>query len=288
MRRTGYIERMREATGPSHDGGRSPSAGATTYMVTAIALAILFLFPLVWSTFASVRGPGGFGLENYGRLFNDETGIRPRHVINTVVVTALTVGGTLLVATLGGYAFGRFRFPGRDVLFLITLAILMVPYATILIALYVLLAWVGLEDTLVGLSLVLIMFQLPFSIFMMRNSFEAIPHEIEESALVDGCNSLTALVRIMLPAVRPGLVTVGLFAFLTSWNEYFAPLILISSTDNLTLPLAVVKLRIASYGAIDYSALEAGVTFMAVPCLILFLFLQRSYVRGFMSGALRG
>jgi len=203
-------------------------------------------------------------------------------------VSAFTVGATLFVSTLGGYAFGRFRFPGRDVLFLITLAILMVPYATILIALYVLLAWIGLEDTLVGLGPVLVMFQLPFSIFMMRNSFEAIPAEIEESALVDGCNSFTSLVRIMLPAVRPGLITVGLFAFLTSWNEYFAPLILISSTAHLTLPLAVVKLRIANYGAIDYSALEAGVTFMAVPCLVLFLFLQRSYVRGFMSGALRG
>jgi multiple sugar transport system permease protein len=261
--------------------------GRYSYLVTAAALAILFLFPLVWSAFTSVRGPGGFGLENYGRLFNDETGIRPRHVLNTVFVSALTVGATLLVSTLGGYAFGRFRFPGRDALFLITLAILMVPYATILIALYVLLAWLGLEDTLVGLSLVLVMFQLPFSIFMMRNSFAAIPAEIEESALVDGCNSFTSLVR-MLPAVRPGLITVGLFAFLTSWNEYFAPLILISSTENLTLPLAVVKLRIASYGAIDYSALEAGVTFMALPCLALFLFLQRSYVRGFMSGALRG
>jgi multiple sugar transport system permease protein len=266
----------------------TPRTGRYSYVVTATALAILFLFPLVWSAFTSVRQPGGFGLENYGRLFNDETGIRPRHVLNTAFVSALTVGATLLVSTLGGYAFGRFRFPGRDVLFLITLAILMVPYATILIALYVLLAWIGLEDTLVGLSLVLVMFQLPFSIFMMRNSFEAIPAEIEESALVDGCNSFTSLVRIMLPAVRPGLITVGLFAFLTSWNEYFAPLILISSTENLTLPLAVVKLRIASYGAIDYSALEAGVTFMAVPCLVLFLFLQRSYVRGFMSGALRG
>jgi len=257
-------------------------------MVTAIALAILFLFPLVWSTFASVRGPGGFGLENYGRLFNDETGIRPRHVINTVVVTALTVGGTLLVATLGGYAFGRFRFPGRDVLFLITLAILMVPYATILIALYVLLAWIGLEDTLVGLSLVLIMFQLPFSIFMMRNAFEAIPKELEESALIDGCNTFGALTRVMLHAVRPGLITVGLFAFLTSWSEFFAPLILLNSTDKFTVMLAVVNMRTASFGAIDYSALEAGVTFMAVPCLLLFLVLQRSYVRGFMSGALRG
>lgn len=258
------------------------------YYVTGGALAILFLFPLVWSGWASVRTDNGFGLENYDRLFTADNGIRPEHVFNSVAVCVLTVGGTLLVSILGGYAFGRFRFPGRDALFLLTLAILMVPYATILIALYVLLGWIGLEDSLVGLSLVLIMFQLPFSIFMMRNSFEAIPDELEESALVDGCTSFTALVRIMLHAVRPGLVTVALFAFLTSWSEFFAPLILLNSTDKFTLPLAVVNMRTASHGSIDYAALEAGVVFMAVPCLLLFLFMQRSYVRGFMSGALKG
>jgi multiple sugar transport system permease protein len=260
----------------------------TGYYVTMTALAILFLFPLLWSGWASVRTESGFGLENYDRLFTADNGIRMPHVVNTVVVCAITVGGTLLIATLGGYAFGRFKFPGRDALFLLTLAILMVPYATILIALYVLLGWIGLEDSLLGLSLVLIIFQLPFAIFMMRNSFEAIPRELEESALVDGCTSFTALIRVMLHAVRPGLVTVALFAFLTSWSEFFAPLILLNSTDKFTLPLAVVNMRTASHGSIDYAALEAGVVFMAVPCLLLFLFMQRSYVRGFMSGALKG
>jgi multiple sugar transport system permease protein len=256
--------------------------------ITGAALAILFLFPLLWSGWASVRTDSGFGLENYSRLFTDDGGIGGQHVWNSVVVSVLTVGGTLLVSTLGGYAFGRFRFPGRDVLFLVTLAILMVPYATILIALYVLLGWLGLEDSLIGLSLVLIMFQLPFSIFMMRNSFEAIPRELEESALVDGCTSFTALTRILLHAVRPGLVTVALFAFLVSWNEFFAPLILLNSTDKFTMTLAVVNMRTATHGSIDYAALEAGVVVMAVPCLLLFAFMQRSYVRGFMSGALRG
>ncbi|MEV4754320.1 carbohydrate ABC transporter permease [Micromonospora sp. NPDC049559] len=258
------------------------------YRTTGAALSILFLSPLLWSGWASVRTADGFGLENYQRLFTSDNGIRPHHVLNSLTVCLLTVGGTLVVATLGGYAFGRFRFPGRDLLFLLTLAILMVPYATILIALYVLLGWIGLEDSLLGLSLVLIMFQLPFSVFMMRNSFEAVPRELEESALVDGCTSLTALLRVLLHAVRPGLVTVALFAFLTSWSEFFAPLILLNSTDRFTLPLAVVNMRTASHGSIDYAALEAGVVFMAVPCLLLFLFLQRSYVRGFMSGALKG
>ncbi len=149
-----------------------------TRKISAAALAILFLFPLLWSAWASVRTPAGFGAENYRRLFTSDNGIRVEHVVNSLTVCALTVGGTLLVATLGGYAFGRFQFPGKNALFLLTLAILMVPYATILIALYVLLGWIGLQDSLLGLSLVLIMFQLPFSIFMMRNAFEAIPKEL--------------------------------------------------------------------------------------------------------------
>jgi multiple sugar transport system permease protein len=268
---------------------RSSRLSTTGYYVTAAALAILFLFPLLWSGWASFRtNAGGFGLENYGRLFTADNGIRPYHIVNSITVCVLTVGITLVVATLGGYAFGRFTFPGRDALFLLTLAILMVPYATILIALYVLLGWLGLEDSLLGLSLVLAMFQLPFSMFMMRNSFEAVPKELAEAALVDGCNSFSALTRIMLPAVRPGLITVTLFAFLASWSEFFAPLILLNSTDKFTMTLAVVNMRTASFGSIDYSALNAGVVFMAVPCLVLFLVMQRSYVRGFLSGALKG
>ncbi|HYN95177.1 MAG TPA: carbohydrate ABC transporter permease [Pilimelia sp.] len=258
------------------------------YAVTGSALAILFLFPLLWSGWASVRTDTGFGLENYDRLFASANGIRPRHVLNSVTVSALTVGGTLLVSTLGGYAFGRFRFPGREVLFLLTLAILMVPYATILIALYVLLGWLGLADSLVGLSVVLVMFQLPFAVFMMRNSFAAVPAELEESAQLDGCGSLATLARVMLPAVRPGLVTVGLFAFVTSWSEFFAPLILLNSTDKFTTTLAVVNMRTASHGSIDYAALEAGVVVMAAPCLLLFAVMQRSYVRGFTTGAVKG
>ena len=108
----------------------------------------------------------------------------------------------LLVIDRSAATLRPLPLPRQDLLFLVTLAILMVPYATILIPLYVLLGWLGLQNSLVGLSLVLIMFQLPFGLFMMRNSFEAVPRELEESALVDGCTMFAVLVRVMLPAVR--------------------------------------------------------------------------------------
>jgi len=257
---------------------RPTMPGRTPYHVLTGGLAIIFLFPLLWTLLASISPQAasgqvnGMGFGNYTTLFNFGAGLT-RFVLNSAFVAALTVVVTLLVSTLGGYAFARFTFRGRDILFLLTLAILMVPYATLLIPLYVLLNAIGLQNSLVGLSLVLAMFQLPFATYMMRISFEAVPRE---------------LLRILLPSVRPGLITVGLFAFLAAWNDFFAPLILISDSAKQTLPLAVAALRQQTMGAIDYGATEAGVVVMALPCLILFLLLQRHYVRGFMSGAVKG
>ena len=123
---------------------------------------------------------------------------------------------------------------------------------------------------------------------MMRISFEAVPRELEESALVDGCGTVRCACRIMLPAVRPGLITVGLFAFLAAWNDFFAPLILLTDRQAVAAAFGDRDLRQQTIGVIDYGATQAGVVVMAVPCLILFILLQRYYVRGFMSGAVKG
>jgi multiple sugar transport system permease protein len=265
----------------------------TPYYVFTGGLVIIFLFPLVWalvSSFSAQAGTAqavGYGFGNYERLFNFQEGL-PRYFMNSVVISALTVLFTVTVSTLGGYAFARFDFPGKNILFLLTLAILMVPSATLLIPLYVLLRQLDIDNTLLGLSLVLAVYQLPFATFMMRVSFEAVPRELEESALVDGATSLDVLRSIMLPAVLPGLITVVLFAFLAAWNDYFAPLILISDPSQSPLPLAIAVLRQQTMGAIDYGATEAGVVVMAVPCILVFVLLQRYYMRGFMSGAVKG
>lgn len=293
------------AGAPSSPGrrpaGRSRSAGVTVagialrtpYWVFTSALALIFLAPLAWTAVASVAPHAGtnqvdgWGFGNYETLANYQAGIW-RYLGNSAIVSLLTVVLTLLTSMLGGYAFARFRFPGRNILFLLTLAILMVPYATLLIPLYVLLNQVGLQNSLIGVALVLTMFQLPFSTFLMRISFEAVPRQLDEAAMVDGCSPFGALWRVLLPAVKPGLITVGLFAFLTAWNDFMAPLILINDTERMTLPLAVSNLRGQVQGVVDYGATEAGVVVLALPCVVLFLLLQRHYVRGFMSGALKG
>lgn len=263
-----------------------------TYLVIAGLIAAAFLLPLAWAVVGSLwdrraDGTVGFTAEHYERLVSFGVGL-PTYLANTLTVVGITVAGTLLVSVLGGYAFARFRFPGKQLLFGATLAILMVPHATILIPLYVLLAAVGLTNSLVGLGLVLIMFQLPFSLFMMRNSFESVPRELEEAALVDGCSSLSALTKILLPAVMPGIVTVALFAFLTGWNEFISALILLNDGDKYTLPIALVSLQQGDWGVIDFGGLQAGVVVSAIPCLLLFLVLQRAYMSGFTAGAIKG
>jgi multiple sugar transport system permease protein len=265
----------------------------TPQNVLAGGLALIFLFPLVWAAVASVSPQAGtaqtagWGPGNYVTLANYQAGVG-QYLLNSVVVSVLTVAFTLAVSISGGYAFALFRFPGRNALFLLTLAILMVPYATLLIPLYVLLNNLGLQNSLVGLALVLSMFQLPFATFMMRISFEAVPGELKEAALIDGCGSFRALRLILLPSVKPGLITVGLFAFLAAWNDFITPLVLISDSDRFPLPLAVANMRQQVMGIVDYGATEAGVVVLALPCILLFLGLQRYYVRGFMSGALKG
>ena len=265
----------------------------TPFYVLSGGLAVLFLFPLGWCVLASVSPQAataqriGYGFGNYSTLYVFGAGL-PKIVLNSLYMSIMTVVITLAMSALGGYAFARFTFWGRDALFLLTLSILMVPFATLIIPLYVLLNAVGLSNSLIGVALIVAMFQLPFATYMMRISFEAVPRELEESALIDGCGTFGVLWRVMIPAVIPGVVTVGLFAFLAAWNEFFAPLIMLTDPAKQTLPVAVANLRQQQMGAIDYGATESGVVVLALPCVILFLLLQRYYVRGFMSGAVKG
>jgi multiple sugar transport system permease protein len=272
---------------------RPGTARRAAYYATSGGLTVVFLFPMVWTLYSSVHGrqaaagAGGWGVDNYRRLVAYGDGLAA-YLVNTTVVAVITVAVTVTATTLGGYAVARFTFPGRNLLFFVTLAILMVPYTTILIPLYIFLGWIGLQNSLLGLGLVLAMFQLPFGLFMMRNSFEALPVELEEAALIDGCSPTGALLRVLLRGVAPGMVTVALFSFLASWNEFVAPLIFLTDGSKFTLPVALFNMQSGNLGSVDYGALQSGVVAAAVPCLFVFLLLQRYYVRGFTSGALKG
>jgi multiple sugar transport system permease protein len=274
-------------------GGAGTRIRNTGFHITSIALAVLFLLPLLWTLYSSLNGRQaanggqGFGVANYQRLIHYGNGLST-YLLNTAIVAVIAVTVTVVTTTLSGYAMARLPFPGRNLLFLVTLAILMVPYTTILVPLYILLGWIGLQNSLLGLGLVLAVLQLPFGLFMMRNSFVALPVELEEAALIDGCTVGGALRRVLLRGVLPGIVTVALFSFLAAWNEFVAPLIFLTDGSKFTLPVALFNLQSGNLGSVDFGALQSGVVVAALPCVAVFLLLQRYYVRGFTSGALKG
>lgn len=264
----------------------------TISYVAGTLLAVSFLAPLVWAaytSFAPHQGTAqtdGFGLGNYGRLFTHGLGLW-RYLLNSFVVSGVAVLATVIATCTGGYAFARYNFKGKNLAFIVVLSIMMVPYAALLIPLIVWMSDIHMQNSLIGVGLVLALFQLPFGTFMMRNAFAAVPRELEEAALIDGCGPMTAFMRIVLPAVTPSVVSVGLLSFLFAWNDFMVSLYLLSG-DNAPLPLAMVNMRQQTMGVIDYGLTTAGVVILTIPAMILFLSLQRYYVRGFTSGAVKG
>ena len=280
--------------------GSIRTAGRTTgYHVAGVVLAVGFLFPLVWSKINSLKTPAEASAApptlwpqtwsgaNYVELATHGEGLA-RYIGNSLIVAAVSVVLTVLIATLGGYGFARFRFPGKNLIFLTVIAVLMVPHATLVLPLYLMFARAGMQDSLVAVGLILTVFQLPFSIFLMRNNFESIPRELEEAGMADGCSNFQVFTRISLPLVVPGIITVALFAFLVSWNEFLVPMLFLNKGSEFTLSVMLVNIRTGAYGSIDWGLLQAGTTIAILPCLVLYLLLQRYYVRGLTEGSLRG
>jgi multiple sugar transport system permease protein len=264
-----------------------------------LAIAAVFVAPIAWTALTSLKPAAearlpplppwpttGASLENYAAL-NSLSGGFLGSAMNSVGVAVATTVLTAVVALLAGYGFSRHRFPFEGLCFVLVLATIMIPFQSIVTPIFLILSTLHLQNSLVGLTLVYVTLQLPFAVFMMRNSFDAVPKEIEEAARMDGANSLQMLILALLPLVWPGLVTVGLFAFLNSWNEFFGALVLLTDQSKYTLPIMVAAVQSGRFGAVNWGAVQAGVTVMMIPCLILFLALQRFYIRGLTAGAVK-
>jgi len=270
------------------------------YLLAAIAVFIsaLMLSPIVLSLLASIKTrsdsseappaylPRSFSLENYRNILDYQAGLWT-YVGNSLLVAALAITFVIVLAVPAGYGLARFKFPGKEALFLMLLLPLMIPYQSILIPIYMMFAKIGLANTHVGLAIVHTILQIPFSVYLMRNSFEGIPKELEEAAVVDGGTSFQLFTRVALPLVLPGIVTIGLFAFITSWNEFLAALIVMNKESLFTVPIMLVGVRTGHLGAVDWGTLQAGVIISIIPCIAIYVFLQKYYVSGLLSGAVK-
>ncbi|MFC0673142.1 carbohydrate ABC transporter permease [Brachybacterium hainanense] len=282
----------------------SPRAqlSALCYLLVGTLLAMLFLFPMLYillrsflPTSADVDGVGlaslqNLTLENYAVILEPSVGLT-RYARNSAIIALGVALGVGVVATLAGYALSRIRFRYSSLVFVILLAPLVVPYQGLLTPLSIILGALGLLDSITGVVLVLITLQLPFSVFVMRNTFDGIPAELEEAAALDGAGTLPLLRRVMIPLALPGIVTIALFGFMAGWNDLLSSIVFLSSQEKYTLPIALTDIttsfQIPGVQIIDPGLLTATACVAIAPVVVIFLVLQRHYTKGLIGGAIK-
>jgi multiple sugar transport system permease protein len=258
-----------------------------------IPLSALMVTPLAWMVLTSIstpdearRFPPVFPSGIHWQNYTDAINAAPfgRFFLNSFLVTGATVIGNLVFCSLAGYAFARFRFFGRDVLFVVLLATLMIPFQVVMIPIFLIMRHLGLVDTLGALILPNLV--TPFGIFLMRQFFRTLPIELEEAARIDGCSRLGTLIRIVLPLSGPALATLAVIAFLWNWNDFLWPLVVIQSEHNMTLQLGLSTFQGAH--STVWTLLMAGNVLAVLPMLVAFLLAQRQFVNSIASAGIKG
>ena len=206
-----------------------------------------------------------------------------RWMLNSFIVASAVTAIKVVIDAMAGYAFAKMSFPGKDALFLVVLMTLMVPFAATLIPLFIIVRDLRLTNTYLGL--VLPALASPIGIFMMRQFIETLPGDLENAARLDGCSEFQIFRRVILPLVRPGLVVLGVFTFMTQWTSYLWPLVIGTKEEMFTLTVGVQSLR--SLFTVNWGVLSAGAVLSMLPLVLVFLFLQRYFIAGSIAGALK-
>ena len=271
-------------------GRRTKSLVLTTVIAAG---AVLMLLPFYWliiattypsrEIFASPPNvlPGPAFFDNLSGLLSDT--LFGRAIGNSVLVASVYTLLGLVVCTAAGYAFAKFEFRGRGLLFGAVLITLALPSQVTLVPLFQIMVTLGWLDTYQ--ALILPNLALPFGIFLMRQTMQAVPDELLQAARVDGAGELRVFSRIVLPTVRPALAALAIFLFLAQWNEFVYPLVVLRTPESFTIPVSLASLQ--GIGTTDYGQLMMGTFLSVLPILVLFLFLQRHFVAGILAGAVK-
>jgi multiple sugar transport system permease protein len=259
-----------------------------------VAGAAAMLFPFVWMVSTSLKQdfalfvtppqliPSPVDAGNYSRVAE----LIPiwRITLNSVFVAVVSTALQVTTSAMGAYAFARMRFRGRDTLFLLYLATLMVPFQVTIVPLFIEMKYLGFVNSYPGLILPAI--ASAFGTFLLRQAFMTLPKELEEAAFVDGAGHWTVFTRIAVPLAGPALATFGIFAFMASWNSFLWPLVIVNSQDLMTLPLGLANLH-GQYTT-QWNLVMAGTTISVVPILLIYLVAQKYIVRGFVFSGIKG
>ncbi|SMC49147.1 carbohydrate ABC transporter permease [Rhizobium sp. RU36D] len=267
-------------------------------LTTDLPVAIIVLFamaPFAWIILTSLTptdilnatgvslDPTGWSFDNYVRLFRQTSFLG--NMLDSLIIAAGTVVIGLLVSVTAAYAFSRFRFPGRKLVMLQFLLINMFPIVLLILPLFMLMRKAGILDTHFGLILANATVAIPFAVWMLTSYIGAIPKSLDEAAMIDGCSRLTALRRVVLPLTMPGIISTGIYIFITAWNEYLYALTL--GGRNVRPVTVAIQTLIGEY-QIEWGLLSAGAVVGAMPATILFLIVQRRLIGGLTQGAVKG
>ncbi len=269
-----------------------------TLLVTLLITlgAFVMLLPFVWMLSTSLK-PSNALLTLPPQLIPAQPTVEPyrqvmtsfpmaRVFFNSAVVALATTLGQLVLCSMSGYAFARFKFRGRDVLFYLYLATLMVPFAVTVTPLFIIVKTLGWTNSYAGL-IVPPMFS-AFGTFLMRQFFLNLPGELEEAATLDGASTFTTFLRVIVPISGPAFATLGIFSFMASWNNFLWPLLIVSDRKFMTLPLALATLQGLYPGQTQWNLVMAGTVISVVPMVLVFLFAQRWVIEGVTASGLKG
>ena len=270
-------------------------AGVLIAILVGLVAIALTLGPIVYLITGGFRTLGNLAADptgfpdpwmwsNYTSILSDATFWK--QLINSLVVALGTTVGVVLFGTMAAYPLARYRFAGRELVYLVFVTGLMFPLTVAVLPLYFMIRTLGLTGSLWGLVIPQIAFALPVTVIIMRPFLRAIPRELEEAAFVDGVTRVGFFWRIVLPLARPGMITVGVLAFIGSWNAYLLPLLLLTGPqDGMTLPLGVTAFQ-GEHSAAT-TLIMAYTSLSMIPALIFFLMLERRIVDG-LTGAVKG
>lgn len=281
-----------------NSGNKSKLVLTDKWLIYSIIFIYIFitLVPLIWVFSTSLKSndvavslppkifPSHPTIENYIFVITEPRLLHS--LINSLLVSLGSTGLSVLISALGGYAFARFKFRGKNILLSIVLGLFMIPVIINIIPLYLMLSQVGLLNSIFTLMITFQILIIPLNIFLLKNYFETIPQELEEAALVDGCSRFGILRRIIIPLSTPGLAIASVLAFRFSWNEFLLPIVLSNRPDSLVFQVALYQF--ISIYRIEWGYLTAGINIALIPIMVLMLLFQKQLIQGLTVGSLKG
>ena len=278
---------------------RADWVGVALWYAAAALIAVVFLVPLGWTLSTSLRDvsnvmafpprlwPEEPRWENYLEIFQRQP--FARWIWNTTQITLMATLGTVVSALLVAYSFARFRYPGRDLFFFLTVSTMILPTEVTIVPTYLLHRQLGWLDTYYPIVVPFWLGGSAFYIFLLRQFLLTLPRDLDDAAKIDGANGLQVFLNIMLPLSKPALATVAVISFIAHWDEFLRPLIYINSTPNfpLSVGLRYFNNRGNETDPMDH-LLMAAATMVTVPCLVLFFFTQRYFVKGVVTSGIKG